>query len=299
MQPVPTHLETEEDQAALRDILKAAGYGHWSYAYESTATNMKRGVRICIKSDKYPRAGSIASHMIEEATIDIRTKNVRCRTGNTVYKKLKPAYVVASGRARYSSCTSADVVDCADAHDLIEKVLEAAKALKGDDPVNSSNMGRGILQNLILDNLKKRLLASGKGLHIQFGSRSQSPEKAASLRIKIPTTLKANGITQYSIDELVIILSDGSVDILLSNWGDYSRCSKEKKFTIPYFSDPKFDPELFYTFVMAAIKEMVVLRDLCCSRQDEIDRLINEISEAKNNKRDGFRETWDSLWAGN
>jgi hypothetical protein len=293
---VPTSLHTEEQQEALRSLFKAAGYGHWNGGrHGANVTNMKRGVRITIETAMDPKY--LAHGLIHSFIIELRT---------TSHSKTKTHYV----QQRAQSI----IIDNAGHEEQVrlafEKIIEKADNLKGQEAIK--DLRRGILQNLVLEDLKDRLKREQPRLDIRFGSKSGDPENPSSLRINLPPikktnlrpkkaqsaeTRKVNSKALYLVDELVIYLSDGKIKFLFGDF-HHPRFRKDTVYFIPSFSDPSFDPETIYAFAINALERMRETQRQCVRRQNEIDRLHWEIAQEKDSTRDDFSTIWDIACGG-
>lgn len=293
MRKLPENYEKDEDKAILKAALKACGYGWFECSYLVTATNMKRGVRLVLG---FEDPHSAATMKLSNGHLQIR-KIAGFNKERTDYMQVEPYWYIRTRNAAHG--LKANRVECSDTQDLVEKLVHAADAITGD-PAISKNAHKNLLQNLILEDLKKRLRKEQSELSVNFGVKAKSDDQFAVLRIGLPDLVRTDeSRSPYGIDELVLYLSDGKAMVLIGDIHGFSRKTKTRQYSIPVFADPAFDPEHIHSFVIATLDRMRILHQHCLDRQDEVDRLNDEICKAKNEERDKSEEFWQSTWFGN
>jgi hypothetical protein len=142
-----------------------------------------------------------------------------------------------------------------------------------------------------------------KSLFVKFESKAKIDTEYAVLGVQLPGLptadqpeyRSANDPQLYRLEELVLSLRDGKMNVTMGSRGHTT--SPKLGFPVPVFVDPAFDPDNLYDFVIAALRRMRALQEECLIRYDEIDRLNGEISVEKNGARQRFETLWKKAWS--
>jgi len=285
MKPVPLKAGTDEEREQLKQALKSAGYGHFQSLYAGSVTDMKRGVRICWDCD------SNTGYAYKSIWIEVRqeiSKNVW--NGKGTSKQVTTNYKMRGDRRTFNGHTP---------QQMFESIIAEANNLEGDKSITAASLKKGILQNVILDELRQQLVkdyAEWKGFECHFAMKASVGDGISHLRISVPPQSN-NDKGNYGLESLHIKLADGRIELV---FGDAYVTANHHKIdvAIPTFADPAFDPALLHTFAVQAIAKMDSLRDVCATKQREIDRLNGEIATAKDENRKEFQSIWQSTWYG-
>jgi hypothetical protein len=214
----------------------------WAQYSSIIGTNTKRGLKINVKSrefketDKTPAYQSVRSVSFERR-IDVgRDKTRYCRfcefektKDDTWLFTLKHQEKCGLANEAYLSW-----------FDMLQRVDNIIQTISGHATIPKQKSD-GILQNLIMADLKKKLHKAGYP-KVVFASKAITSDEASEL------ALRANSMF-YNI---TLKLRSGELTIELTN-------GMRKRVPIPCFEDPSFDPEKLFPAAIMAIREM---RDL-------------------------------------
>lgn len=317
MTQVPTKVETDEEKAAIQAIFKKAGYGHFhccthphapSYT-NGEVTNMKRGVRICFFLTNSSIRGGQPGRW-DYGYVEVRkpvTKQVWTKNGSkpqtlTEYCNENTYFCLKNGEERKFRGAK-EIKEFDTPQELVQALIWHADICEGEKAITAASLKKGILQNLILEDMKSRLVEKYKdwaGFEVAFAARAKVYDSPASLRLKIPALNYDRGegeeTSSYQLGEVYVQLADGQFDFI---FGDHGSRSKHRKTPIPNYADPKFDPELIWQFIVKGIEAMLPARETCTAMRREMDLLDIRIKKEKQRLRDEFEAIWQTVWSEN
>jgi len=224
----------EQDFDVLKAFLKQFGYGHFrNTLYRVTAMNMKRGAQIEFDMIS-PRSQT------ETSEWRIRSILISVRKAVTKYDgEVKAEYQphICFKRNNKPSDDENDVwvvsqnpmVFSGKWPQVVNTVTEILKTCDGE--IVEKTKFEGILQNIILDDLKRKLKAAGYA-DVKFVAKAKKAENRSVIVLSAPKVYSSITLGLKS-GEFVVTFGQSSG----------SRC---KVIPIPFFEDPKFDPALFF-----------------------------------------------------
>lgn len=274
----------DHSDTTLRPMLKKAGYSHFrhsNYDGSGSVINIQKGVKIewhiCnefMKGKRYYRLVDVLvrkKRSIKEA--------VKVKGSWETHDSSKTEFV----KVKSFRCDDLPVDESA-AESLFKEAMAEAAKHTGDAPVTKNSLAKGLIQNVIMQDIKAKLESQFKGMfntpayQADFGVNSTiaaitfkinpatvGPE-AATLTVRMPHTDQLSHV----MPELTIRLGDGELIVAINY-------QFSKAIAIPSFADPSFDNDALLRNLTTVIHHMRDAADYCYKSRKTINEIEDQI----------------------